>query len=269
MIKTIFYILSILVIGAAAFFAFDNKKKLEDEMATYELRHADNTRVAANIKKTQGNLDDTSKALNNAKDKNSELTATKDSEESKERNLRATIEKYQTEIDEAEAKLTEFAKAQKEIEDELGGVNVAYDQIEPEIAKLEGERKEKQKKLDELLMLEEKLMKNVKTNRDEIARLVGRLDEIRSRMTLNSAQGIVTAVDPVWGFVIVNLGEKNSNVTSQSNLLVSRNGLLLGRLTVSSLEPNQTICDVDRKAMKPGQRIQRGDSVIIAKTPGS
>ena len=98
---------------------------------------------------------------------------------------------------------------------------------------------------------------------------MGRLDEIRNKMTLNSVQGMVTAVDPVWGFVIVNLGEKNSNVTQQSDLLVSRNGLLLGRLTVSSLEPTQTICDVDMKAMKPGQRIQPGDSVIIAKTPGS
>ena len=31
--KSIFYILSILVIGASAYFAFDNKSKLEDEMA--------------------------------------------------------------------------------------------------------------------------------------------------------------------------------------------------------------------------------------------
>jgi flagellar biosynthesis GTPase FlhF len=267
--KTIFYILSILVIGAAAYFAFDSKQKLENEMAIYEERHAENTRVAANIKATQGDLDDTTKALTSAKDRNSELTATKDSEESKERNLRATIEKYQTEIDEAEVKLAKFDEAQKEIEEALGGINVAFDQIEPEIAKLEGERKEKQKKLDELLLLEEKLQNSVNTNRGEIARLVGRLDEIRKKMTLNSVQGMVTAVDPVWGFVIVNLGEKNSNVTQQSDLLVSRNGLLLGRLTVSSLEPNQTICDVDMKAMKPGQRIQPGDSVIIAKTPGS
>ena len=88
-------------------------------------------------------------------------------------------------------------------------------------------------------------------------------------MSRNAVAGIVTAVDPVWGFVIVNLNEKNSNVTSDSDLLVSRNGLLLGRLTVSSLELNQTICDIDLRAMKPGQRIQPGDSVIIAKTPGN
>ena len=265
--KSILYILSILLMGAAAFFAYDSKVKLDNEISTYNQRHAENTNVSAAITKNQGDLDDLDLAVKAAKDKNSVLTETKSNEVAKAGGLRASIEKLNT-IKDMEAKLAEFAEAQKEVEKLLEG-NVAFRDIEGEIAKIEGERRAQQKKLDELLLLEEKLQKAVAANREEMTRLVTRLDEIHQKMSRNSAQGMVTAVDPVWGFVIVNLGENNSNITPQSDLLISRNGLLVGTVKVSSLEPNQSICDLDLRTLKRGRRIQPGDSVIIAETPGS
>lgn len=267
--KAIFYVLSILVIGAAAYFAFDNKSKLEAEMAKYEELNTKRTNVAATIKKTEGTLDDTEKALSNAKDKNEELKSTKDNEEAKERSLRASLEKVETRIEEAEAALAEFDEAQKKIEEALKGVNVPFDQIESKIAELEDERKDQQKKFDELLVLEEKLTTTVAANREEIGNLVSRLDGIRQRLARNGIAGTVTSVDPVWGFVIINLGAENSNITPESDLLVTRSGRLLGKLKVTSLEPTQTICDLDLKALRPGQRVQPGDKVILGTTVGN
>ena len=106
--KSIFYIISILVIGASAYFAFDNKAKLEAEMAKYDELNTKRMNVAATIKKTEGTLDDTKGALDTAKNLNSELISTKDNEIAKERSLRATLEKVQLRIDEADAKLKQF-----------------------------------------------------------------------------------------------------------------------------------------------------------------
>ncbi len=267
--KAIFYVLSILVIGASAYYAFDNKAKLEAEMAMYEEVNTKRTNVAATIKKTEDTRDDTKASLDKAKDLNQEFISTKDNEEAKERSLRATLEKVQLRIDEADAKLAKFDQAQKEVEEALKGLNVPFNQIESKIQELEDERREKQKKFEDLELIEAKLLASVKGNREEISRLVGRMDEIRQRLARNAIAGTVTAVDPVWGFVIVNLGETNSNITAESNLLVSRSGKLLGRLKVTSLEPNQTICDLDLKALRPGQRIQPGDKVILATTVGN
>ena len=61
--KTIFYILSVLVIGASAYFAFENKAKLLNERAVYDEAFATNANVTASIKTTQKNLDDTKQAL--------------------------------------------------------------------------------------------------------------------------------------------------------------------------------------------------------------
>ena len=112
--KSIFYILSVLVIAAAAYFAFENKNKLEKQMADYQTAFDTKQIVSASIKTTQTNLDDTTEALKKSKAKNAELTAQKESEESKERNLRATIEKYETEIEDYNAKLAEFAQIEAE-----------------------------------------------------------------------------------------------------------------------------------------------------------
>lgn len=267
--KSIFYIISILVIGAAGYFAFDNKAKLEAEMAKYDELNTKRMNVAATIKKTEGTLDDTKGALSKAKDLNSELISTKDNEIAKERSLRATLEKVQLRIDEADAKLKQFEEAQALVKKALEGLDVPFNEIEGKIAQLEDERKQQQKKFEELEEIERKLTANVQGNREEISRLVTRMDEIRMKLGRNAIAGTVTAVDPVWGFVIVNLGERNSNITPQSDLLVSRGGQLLGRLTVSSLEPTQTICDLDLKALKPGQRIQPGDKVILSSTVGN
>jgi len=267
--KAIFYILSILVIGASVYFAFDNKSKLEAEMARYEELNTKRMNVAATIKKTEGTLDDTKGSLSKAKDLNQELISTKDNEEAKERSLRATLEKIETRIEEADAKLEKFAEAQKLVEEALKGLNVPFNEIQSKIEDLEAERRDQQKKFDELLVLEEKLQNSVNGNREEIGRLVARLDEIRQKLARNAIAGTVTAVDPVWGFVIINLGENNSNITAESDLLVSRAGKLLGRLKVTSLEPNQTICDLDLNALRPGQRVQPGDKVILATTVGN
>jgi len=267
--KTIFYILSVLVIGASAYFAFENKAKLLNERAVYDEAFATNANVTASIKTTLKNLDDTKQALTASKAKHEELKATKSNEEAKERSHLASVEKYETEIEDHDAKLAEFAEIEAKVKEMMKGIDIPFARIGEEIEKLKSQQKGLQKDFEELEVTILGLEKNVSSNKDEVARLQSRLVDMRQRIARNSLQGRITAVDPVWGFVVVNLGDKNSNITAQSDLLVYRDGVFLGRLDIQSIEPNQTISDIDLKHLRPGQRIRPGDTVILAKTVGN
>ena len=49
---------------------------------------------------------------------------------------------------------------------------------------------------------------------------------------------------------------------------VERDGLKIGRVRPSSIEPTQTIAEIDLKSLSSGVRLQPGDRVILA-TPSS
>jgi hypothetical protein len=48
-------------------------------------------------------------------------------------------------------------------------------------------------------------------------------------------------------------------------LLVKRDGKLIGRVRPSSIEPNQTIAEIDQESLVLGVRLQPGDRVILAR----
>jgi hypothetical protein len=264
MIKTVFYIISVVVILAAAYFAFDIHAKIAHEKGVWQTTHEKNVNVAASIKSTEKELKTASDERDASKTKNAELISTKENEQAKERSLRSTLDQYETEIEEVQAEIVRFEEVKKKVEGMLEGINVPIDQIPSEIEKLENERRSQQTKLEELTVLEEKLAENVGQNNQESERLNSRLGEIREKVRRNAVEGRVTVVEPLWGFVIVNLGQNNSNLSASSDLLVSRGGRLVGRLSVTSLEPNQTICDLDPAALRRGVRIQPGDRVTVA-----
>lgn len=267
--KTIFYILSVLIILASAYFAFENKNKLDKQIAIFNDQRATNVIVGASTAKTQTSLDDTNAALVTAKSERAKAAARKESETSKAENLAKTIDRYKGEIEGYDAELAKFDAIEKKVAELMKGQPITFEQIPAELEKLENKRKGLQKEFEELEVTIAGLEKNVATNREEISRQTDRLVVMRKRIARNAQQGRITSVDPVWGFVIVNLGSKNSNVDAESDLLVYRNNVFLGRLNIQSIEPNQTISDVDLKNLRPGQRLLPGDTVILAKSVGN
>ena len=266
--KTIFYILSILVIGGAGFFSWQNSEKIKGEINLYDSKRNTKQTVEGTIEKTEKDLEDTKGRLETALQLNSELISTKENEESKEGQMNRAIEKFQAEIDESDAQLAQFDEIKKKIDEKLEGVPIPWAQIPQKIKELQETRKRKGDDLDQLITLTEKLTKEVAGKRAENARQGNRLSEIRNKIKLNAKVGAVISVNSTWGFVIINLGTKNSNVTASSKLLVTRNGRLLGRLTPNSVEPSQTVCDLNARDLTPGVRIQPGDEVTLAESLG-
>ena len=265
--KTIFYILSILVIGAAAYFSWDNSNKIQGEIDLFEEKRGVKTKTEASIKKQEGILKNTKEELDTAQNLNAELIAQMENMKSREVSYNKSKEAEQVKIDEADARLGQLAEIKAKIDKALEGVDIAWPQIPSEIKRLQELRKKKGDDLDLLNEHIAKLTKDVADKRASNDRESDRLSKIRTKIARNAKVGAITSVNSTWGFVIVNLGTNNSNVTAQSKLLVTRNGRLLGRLTPNSVEASQTVCDLNARDVNPGVRIQPGDQVPLADSP--
>ncbi|HEX7261012.1 MAG TPA: hypothetical protein VF258_04300, partial [Luteolibacter sp.] len=117
--------------------------------------------------------------------------------------------------------------------------------------------------LEELETLVSGAEKNLTGNRSELDRLVKKLVERSSRINRNSMQAVVTAVNQDWGFLVIGAGS-NSGFTPQTALLVERDGRRIARVRPSSIEPTQTIAEIDPESLADGVRLQPGDRVILA-----
>ena len=264
MTKKILYALSVLLAGAAAYYSFDNKAKLEGEISRFEETRDKKDSVERNADKTEKTEIETAAELEKADVRNAELIADMENMKSRETSMNKSKEEAQVKIDEAEARLANFAKVKAEIDEQLKGVNVPWAQIPAEIKRQQEVRKKRGDDLDLLNEHIAKLTKDVADKRASNTRESDRLSKIRTKIARNAKVGAITSVNSTWGFVIVNLGTNNSNVTPQSKLLVTRNGRLLGRLTPNSVEASQTVCDLNARDINPGVRIQPGDQVTLA-----
>ncbi len=268
-LKTIFYVLSILVIAAAAFFGFQNSKKIEEEIATFDDTRSKKVIVQNTITETKSDLDDTETALSEAEGKNSDLTAKLENEQSKNTQMQRTLDGHIATIEEQDQRLANLAEVKAQIEEALKGIQIPWDEIPSKITELQDQRKLKGDDLKQLITLTDKLAAEVESKKEKLAEENDRFAGMKRKIALNAKVGRITAVNTSWGFVIVNLGEDNSNMTPQSELVVTRGGRYIGTLKPTSVELNQTVCDLNLRDLAPGVRLQVGDKVTIKESAGN
>jgi predicted RNase H-like nuclease (RuvC/YqgF family) len=78
-------------------------------------------------------------------------------------------------------------------------------------------------------------------------------------------RGTVLAVNQAYNFVVLNLGTRHG-VESNAEMLVLREGTLIGKIRISSVEPATAIGDIIGNSLALGAQMQPGDSVIYAGT---
>ena len=78
-------------------------------------------------------------------------------------------------------------------------------------------------------------------------------------------RGTVLAVNQAYNFVVLNLGARHG-VESNSEMLVLRDGALVGKIRISSVEPATAIGDIITNSLARGAQMQPGDNVIYAGT---
>jgi hypothetical protein len=78
-------------------------------------------------------------------------------------------------------------------------------------------------------------------------------------------RGTALAVNQAYNFVVLNLGARQG-VELNSEMLVLREGTLIGKIRISSVEPATAIGDIITSSLARGVQVQPGDTVIYAGT---
>jgi hypothetical protein len=264
--KALLQIILIAICGAGVFFAQQTNVKFQEQKTTYLKTVDDNKKLAADIKVGEKELSDEKTGLKDAETDFNDKQATLDTLVSNEKTMKR-------QLGESEAKLEEQAveiKAQQQLLQSVkdaftkeAGEGITLDNIGSKIEELEAKKKDQTKKFEEVSTLAAGAEKTVSDNKMKIAELAGRKAKRDERISANAKEAVITAVDADWGFVIIGAGS-NVGFTPQTKLLVKRDGVMIGRITPTSIEPSQTIGEIDRESLAPGVSFQVGDRVILA-----
>ena len=80
-------------------------------------------------------------------------------------------------------------------------------------------------------------------------------------MVKAGVRGTILAVNQAYNFVVLNLGGRQG-VETNAEMLIVRDGTLIGKIRVSSVEPSTAIGDIVTSSLERGVQIQPGDIVI-------
>lgn len=186
--------------------------------------------------------------------------------EAKATTAEADLSKTQNEKAELEPKLqaseTQIADLQKRVADAtVGGVpgspdGASHNEIK---AMLDDSKKELEAAEQEKAVLADK----VKAAQDRLTEM--ELDKKRRESGVNEpgVHGVVLAVNQAYNFVVLSMGDRQG-VVPNSEMLVMRQGALIGKIRISSVEPTTSIGDILTNTLARGVQVQPGDTVVYA-----
>ena len=266
--KLLFYILSLLAIVATAYFSNLNKTRFEEQQKFRIDNLRLNETVSAQADKTEKQLNDEKDMLAEAEKVRAEVVQRIASLEADERELRRELGEIEAELEAQVQKIKDAEEALEEVRKvfaDMGfGNDVDMDSIQDNIKTLEDRRKVLAAEIAELETNIEGAEKAIANNREEISRLGDRKAERNRRISNNSRESIITAVDSNWGFVVIGAG-RNTGFEPQTRLIVKRDGRVVGEVVPSSIEATQTIAEIDFDTVAPGAVIQPGDRGMLVK----
>ena len=260
--KSILHIVIILIGAAGVYFAYESNTKHIEQKTIFETTVEENVRLDASIKKAEKELSEERSGLAAAKSDFDEQVAKLEAAVSTEKTMQRQLAESEATLEEQAALIAEQKKLINEATKILGD-GVTIDNLAEKIAEIEQKKKDQTKQLEELNTLADGATNDVAKNNTSISDLTARKAKRDERIRGNAKEAVITAVEADWGFVIIGAGS-NSGFTPQTKLLVKRNGVLIGRINPTSIEPTQTIAEIDRTSMAIGSSLQVGDRVILA-----
>ena len=253
-----FLVLTLLAAGAAAGLGWVTYQKIGE--------------VHTTLKKTTEERDGAKRELSAAKitlkDAQDQLSTTKgqlDTANEAVKTKEAQIETLSTEkttlqgqVDTANATIT---KMQKDIDDlrvASGGTKNPT-----EGGGLQGIIADLKKQIEEQKQLNTTLTSQVATATKRATDLQAQIDKHKSELMKPGIEGIVMAVNPGYGFVVISLGDKQGSVPN-AEIVVARDGRQIAKLKVTTVEPALSVADIIPDSVAKGQRVLPGDKVIFS-----
>jgi myosin heavy subunit len=165
--------------------------------------------------------------------------------------LEAAVNQKNTEIEDLKKQLAAMPAQGEPAPIAGGGNEERIKELEAQLAAAEDEKR----------ILSEKAA----SAQAEAAALQKREQDRQAAQMAKGLEGTILAYNPAWNFVVLNIGDKQS-VVEGAEMIITRNGQMLGKVKVTSVEPTTSVADVDLASVSDRVRIQPGDKVIY---PGS
>jgi hypothetical protein len=242
-------ILCSLAVGALNFVKVKEKitviqKQREDEKTAKVTAQRDLSKTKKDLKTTPDNLNRTRQNLETTKASLDKTTSELAVQTKAAETFKADRDKFRSERDEYDAQLD------------------VYRQIglkPPEISALIKQSKETQRTIDGLMDENRTLGQKIVALKNDLAQYTPGEEQYIVRLPA-SLHGKIVAYDPKYHFVVLNVGA-NQGILEKGVLLVHRDGKLVARVKVYSLEKEKSVANI-----MPGQLgdVMEGDQVIPA-----
>ncbi len=260
--KSLFYLLSVVAIGAAGFFGWTAKENYTQQLSDRDDLITKNRQLSESIAEKEDEKGKATDARALALDEEAEKKAGLEAAASKEKEIRRTLDEYQSQLEEVVAEEATVDAGIQKVKDLFPDIEL--DEVAGKVKAMEENEKKLISELEDLELFKTKLTEEVARNGADLVRVEGKVAESISNIKGNTFQATVTAVDSRWDFVIIGAGEK-SGLTPDTKLLVVRGGKLVGKLSIHQLEANRAVADIDPGSVKLGSSLRRGDQVILEK----
>lgn len=246
---------SLLLLTLAAFLGVMNNfkiKGLHDTRAQQEVAEVQRIILGKNLKARETSVAEATRRISEAETKAAKAETDLSQAQKEKANLQAKLDTTEAEI----------ASLRTNIE-ESGGKPVSEMPGVPTNTEADAQMDELRHSLDSAEREKEFLADKLRATQER----AGQLEDERKRRVAASAKpgvrGTVLVVNQAYNFVVLNLGGRQG-VEPNTEMLVVRNGTLIGKIRISSVEPATSIGDIITSSLSRGIQVQPGDIVIYA-----
>jgi len=258
--------LAILLLVLAAFFGFLNTQKVKALRVTVATgqaaRDADERRTRERLNTSVGGTVGEQSKVAEAESRAAKAEAELAQAQKQKADLQAKLDEHQTETAPLQMRGQEGEKnPTTSTADSPAATAPAADSQ----SQLDDLRKQLDSAEKEKAFLSEKLQ-DMQERADQPKQEKRRRETVRETSPRRTGlRGTVLAVNQAYNFVVLNLGTRHG-VESNAEMLVLRDGALIGKIRISSVEPATAIGDIITNSLARGAQMQPGDNVIYAGT---
>jgi len=258
--------LAILLLILAACFAFLNTQKVKTlrvTLATTQAaRDAAERRIHDKSSLAGSESPEEQSKIAEAQNRAAKAEAELAQAQKEKADVQTKLEESQKEVASLQIRRAEAANGLNASNAEISGTITSDADLQSQLADLRNQLDSAEK---EKALLSEKLQE-MQARADQPKQEKKRREAVHESVTRRTGlRGTVLAVNQAYNFVVLNLGARHG-VETNAELLVLRDGALIGKIRISSVEPATAIGDIITNSLARGAQMQPGDNVIYAGT---
>jgi len=255
----ILFAVSLLAIGGAAVLSYMTRAKLIEARADKDTNNKAILRIHDDAEKvnteTKAKWEEWAANQKSARDEFLEKKVLVRDTENETKKLKDSTEK----IEEIGKKREEM---QHQIDVAIGMAGGSLETLADEVKALQGETDGLATDLQNLNKEMEVAKKAAGESDAESARRKGVQNAREKTISLTGRAATVLEVNTEFSFVLLSIGRQDG-LTTDSKLMVQRDGVHIANLKIVALENNRTVADIELKTMRAGYQVMPGDHVVI------